>query len=144
MHRGPFSPPAIEVRDTGARRGLGVYATRAFCAGEVVECCPVVIFDLPGGVELPHEISVRMFNWQWLIDHHNGRQALALGYGSLYNHRTPPNLRYTANAVTESLEFTAVRDISRGEELTIDYDQDAPLEMPTKERWAARHNEQLA
>lgn len=138
-----YSPPKVEVRDTESRKGLGVYAARAYHTGDVVERSPVVVFDLPAVGELPHEICVRMFNWQWLIDGSSGRQAIALGYGSLYNHGKVPNLRYVAVEGTHTLEFIALNDIAAGDELTIDYDQGSPCGMRPDERWAARHKVEL-
>lgn len=43
-------------------------------------------------------------------------QALALGYGSFYNHYNLGNVRYEADAENRLLHFMAVRDIANGEE----------------------------
>ncbi len=48
-------------------------------------------------------------------------QALALGYGSLYNHSNPSNLRYEAGREAHVMRLIAVGDIAAGEELTINY-----------------------
>jgi SET domain-containing protein len=48
------------------------------------------------------------------------RLLLVLGYGMLYNHSDDPNLFHrTAGRLT--IEFVALRDIEKGEELTHDY-----------------------
>jgi SET domain-containing protein len=47
--------------------------------------------------------------------------AIALGYGSLYNHSYNPNARYVFRESEECLEFIALRDIEPGEEITINY-----------------------
>ena len=46
--------------------------------------------------------------------------ALALGYGSLYNHSYKPNARYD-DVGPQTKEFTALRDIQPGEEITVNY-----------------------
>jgi hypothetical protein len=46
--------------------------------------------------------------------------ALALGYGSLYNHSFRPNARYE-DVWPQTKEFTALRDIEPGEEITVNY-----------------------
>ena len=46
--------------------------------------------------------------------------ALALGYGSLYNHSFRPNARYD-DVGPQTKEFTAMRDIAPGEEITVNY-----------------------
>src|SRR3954454_24565579 len=49
-----------------------------------------------------------------------GTVALALGYGSLYNHSYRPNARYD-DVGPRTKTFTALRDIARGEEVTVNY-----------------------
>lgn len=48
-----------------------------------------------------------------------GATALALGYGSLYNHSYDPNA--TTVETDDELVITAVRDIAAGEEIFINY-----------------------
>ena len=59
--------------------------------------------------------------------------ALALGYGSLYNHSYNPNARYD-DVGRQIKEYSALRDIQRGEEITINYNgaEDIldPVEFP--------------
>ena len=54
---------------------------------------------------------------------HGETLALALGYGSLYNHSYQPNSRYDDVAQTTKV-FTALRDIAPGEEITVNYNGD--------------------
>ncbi len=49
-----------------------------------------------------------------------GTVALALGYGSLYNHSYTPNARYQ-DVGRCTKEFVAIRDIAAGEEITVNY-----------------------
>ena len=113
-------PPVVTVKDTGAPRGRGVFAARPFVLGEVVEICPVVIVRGRARV-LPPEIRTIVFDWGVLSGASEPISAIALGYGGLYNHSDPANLRYDALAPTPCLRFTAVRDIAAHEELTINY-----------------------
>ena len=113
-------PPAVCVRDTGTPRGRGVFATRPFAAGEVVEVCPVVIVRGRARM-LPPEIRTIVFDWGVLSSIGEPAVAIALGYGGLYNHSDPANLRYDALAPAPCLRFTAVREIAVHEELTINY-----------------------
>ncbi|HJN65554.1 MAG TPA: SET domain-containing protein-lysine N-methyltransferase, partial [Pirellulales bacterium] len=56
--------------------------------------------------------------------------ALALGYGSLYNHSYNPNARYD-DARGQIKVFTAICDITEGTEITINYngDPDDPTDV---------------
>jgi len=121
-------PPDVYVADTGTRKGRGVFAARAFRAGEVVETSPVIVMPNPKSlvgpppqikVDFRRGMKVLLFNWSGLAKA-SGR-ALALGYGSLYNSANPANLRYEAVPDLPALRFIAHRDIAADEELTINY-----------------------
>lgn len=112
----PFSP-SIYLSDTGTAKGRGVFAAREFSAGEIVEVCPVVIIRSHTST-MPPEVRTLVFDWKVLP----GCNALALGFGSLYNHSNSANMRYQADPPGQSLHFIAVRDITPGEELTVNYD----------------------
>ncbi len=112
--------PNIYVRSTGSVRGRGVYSARAHAAGETVEECPVILFSAPFA-QVPDEVRKVLFNWSVLADVTHAH-ALALGFGSIYNHENPSNLRYEADAEAGLLRFVALRVIAPHEELTINYD----------------------
>lgn len=56
-----------------------------------------------------------VFSWE------NESSALSLGYGSLLNHSDNPNLIFILDVKQNKLHFYSLRDISKNEELTIDY-----------------------
>jgi tetratricopeptide (TPR) repeat protein len=113
-------PPKICMRDTASVRGRGVFAARDFLAGEVIETAAVVLLQ-PPFESFPPEIKSICFNWGALCGI-GSVQALALGYGSLYNHSNPANTRYEAVPENMAMNYVALRDITSGEELTINYD----------------------
>jgi uncharacterized protein len=100
----------IEVRP--ARHGRGVFATRRFEAGEVVERCPTIELPDAGVTGLLRDYVFSSVN--------DGNVVLVLGYGMLYNHSSDANLEYEQDDAT-TVEFHASRAIEPGEELTIDY-----------------------
>jgi SET domain-containing protein len=106
----------ISVRDTGTDLGRGVYAERSFEQGQIVEVCPVVVLEAELR-SLPEPLRRIFFNWR------EGQYAMALGYGSIYNHADEPNLEFERDFETLVMRFTAVRRIERGEQLTINYNQ---------------------
>lgn len=116
---GDLSSPGVYIKDTGTPKGRGVFASRSFKDGEIVEVCPVIILRGPF-MELPEELKKIVFDWGVLANM-PGTNALALGYGSMYNHNNPANMRYTASQAEHLLRFIAVRDIIPNEELTVNY-----------------------
>jgi hypothetical protein len=107
------------IRDTGTGKGRGVFALRRFAVGEVVETCPVLVISGRAGA-LPHELKSFAFDWAGLGGPAK-TQGIALGWGSMYNHHNPANMRYEAAPDQALLRFIAVRDIQAQEELTINY-----------------------
>ena len=108
------------VRDAGNETGRGVFASRPFTAGEIVEVCPVVILKCDFK-SLPVELQQRVFNWSALAKVKGAVHALALGYGSMYNHANPANLWYEPAEGGEYMRFIAASAIEANSELTINY-----------------------
>ena len=99
--------------------GDGVFAARAFAPDELVECCPVVVCP-PDQEALLEETELRGLYFTWK----NDAIAVALGFGSLYNHSWEPNARYELDHRRKVVRFIAVRAIDEGEEVTINYTGD--------------------
>lgn len=115
-----LSPPTGLRIGPSAGRGRGVFATRAFARGEVVEVAPVLVLpaaqqDRVDGTVLDSYV----FGW-------GASLAIAFGYGSLYNHSWTPNLEYQKRLADALIEFVAIRDIAPGEELFTNYTTSNP------------------
>lgn len=106
--------------------GTGVFANRAFAADELIECCPVIVCPAPEEVLL-EQTALRGLYFHWEGD----GVAIALGFGSLYNHAWHASARYELDHEAPCARFIAVRPIGLGEEVTINYtgepDGDGPL-----------------
>ncbi|MEZ4734909.1 MAG: SET domain-containing protein-lysine N-methyltransferase [Caldilineaceae bacterium] len=50
--------------------------------------------------------------------------ALALGFGSLFNHSYHPNAMYNRKFAEQVIEYMALCDIQPGEEITVNYNGD--------------------
>src|SRR3954462_9837444 len=99
-------------------KGRGVVARRAFTAGETIERPPVLLVPA-SEAPLIRDTRLAHYYFEWGDDYKQA--AIALGYGSLYNHSYTPNARYEFREAEECLEFIALRDIEAGEEITINY-----------------------
>ncbi len=108
--------------------GRGVFAKRKICADEPIEICPVVV--LPPD-DLPKIHSSKLHDYYFLWGDDEKSCAIALGYGSLYNHSYTPNAEYEMNFEAETLDIYALRDIEAEEEITFNYngvaDDSAPV-----------------
>ncbi len=127
----------VWVQDTGTPRGRGVFAARNFAVGEVVEHAPVLVLDC-SHYDLPPLLQKYTFSWKGLTGVHEG-QAIALGYGGLYNHASPANLRYQADSENQCILFVAECPIQAGEELTINYNGVGGSAYSENDRWFTAH-----
>lgn len=96
--------------------GVGVFAARPCPAGELVECCPVIVCPAPEEA-LVEQTQLRGLYFTWK----DGAIGVALGYGSLYNHSWEPNAAYDLDHRRRVVRFVAVRDIATDDEVTINY-----------------------
>lgn len=105
------------------KHGRGVFASRSFVAGEEIEQCPVLV------AEADHAEAVMEALYGYPFDWEEGRVAIALGFGSLYNHDPAPNAEYEADHDEELLIVKAKHDIAAGDEITIDYTGGGVIEL---------------
>ena len=99
--------------------GRGVFAARAFDEGEVIECTPVLVVPEDQKSHLDWT-NLWGYYFEWA---HDG-VAIALGFGSLYNHSWTPNARYEQGFEEGVVRFIAVRPVEKGEEITVNYTGD--------------------
>jgi SET domain-containing protein len=117
-------------------KGRGVFARRLIRKGEVVERVPVLVLPIEEVKNATAWNGLAAYCFMWGED----TVALALGYGSLYNHSYQPNARY--EDVKRTKVFLALRDIAAGEEITVNYNGEprdrSPVEFEVIETSAAR------
>jgi uncharacterized protein len=101
--------------------GRGVFTTAKIKKGSMIEICPVVVCPPPDRKFIDKTF---MYNYYFLWEDDEKSTAIALGYGSLYNHSYSPNAVYEAFYEQQELHFTAHRDIYPGEEITVNYNCD--------------------
>ena len=97
-------------------RGRGVASTSRILKGSIIELCPIVLFEVPEGKR--HILEGYAFRWN------DSKVALALGYGSLYNHSFEPNAWVHRRSRELLVEIIALENISRNKEILIDYTGD--------------------
>lgn len=114
----------IEIRSiTG--KGRGVFAQKRFAPGEIIEIAPVIV--LPNTQEgFLDQTVLKDYYYYW----NETAVALALGFGSLYNHAYAPNARYQRRVQEALIEFVALRSIEAGEEITVNYNGDPTDQAP--------------
>jgi len=109
-------------------KGLALFAVRNIAENEIIEECPI----------LPLTPTERKHSEKTILNHYiypwrsTRSAAVVFGYGSIYNHSFTPNADWKQNFKTSRMVYRALRDITAGEELTVNYngepDDDTPIE----------------
>ncbi len=105
----------VEVRWT-RKKGRGVFARQSIGKGTVIERAPVILVPTKEVFDTSAEPKLADYVFDWGKD----TVAVVLGYGSLYNHSYQPNAEYYDSGRLTQV-FTALRDIRKGEEITVNY-----------------------
>ncbi|KAH7101624.1 hypothetical protein BKA62DRAFT_702666 [Auriculariales sp. MPI-PUGE-AT-0066] len=110
--------PSIYTKHTLAR-GRGVFASVAIEPQTIVEISPVLLFDKNEYHQHGRHTLLDHYTFKWP----DGRMALALGIGSLFNHSLKPNTSYTikTHETEPTIMFTVLRRVEKDDELCIYY-----------------------
>ena len=102
--------------------GRGVFASRNIKVNEIIEVCPILILGSKDTV-----LVMKTMLQHYVYEYEKDSTMMALGYGSLYNNRDVPNAKYElleypgSLAQDSELIITAIKPISKNEEICIDY-----------------------
>jgi SET domain-containing protein len=97
-------------------KGRGVFARVDIKTGTIIEVAPVI--TVPAAEAYAWHSSFGLYDYVFSWD--EGTMAIALGYGSLYNHSFVPNAKFSAGTGL-TIIFKAIRPIRAGTEITINY-----------------------
>ena len=73
----------------------------------------------PEDTKVIHKTRLHDYYFVWDIEKQSS--AIALGYGSLYNHSDTPNAEFELMIPDKMIRIYAVTDIPAGEEICLDY-----------------------
>ena len=98
--------------------GRGVFTAAEVPEGALIEISPVLVLKPADCAPID---KTDLFSYYFLWGVKEETCAIALGYGSLYNHSYHPNARYLADYEEDRLLFYSITDIGAGEEITVNY-----------------------
>lgn len=99
----------------------GIFATQKIKKGETIEVCPIILLK----DEVPKLKKSELYHYYFLWGNQSD-VAIALGFGSIYNHSYKPNATYEKHLKARTIEFIALESIDKGEEITINYNYGDP------------------
>ncbi len=98
----------------------GVFARRPIPRGEIIERAALLL--IPAGEWRALRDTVLSDYW-FSCGPNREHVAIALGYGSLYNHSYTPNAVYEVRDAEMVVQFQALQDIRGEEEITVNYNR---------------------
>ncbi|AHF14732.1 SET domain-containing protein-lysine N-methyltransferase [Niabella soli] len=99
-------------------KGRGVFCKQVIIKEELIESAPLII--IPAAQKawvMESKLTDYFFNYCETED----ALALALGFGSLYNHAEHSNADYRIDYDNRQIDFFALEDIPTGREICINY-----------------------
>ena len=106
----------LKPSETFPLAGEGAHAAVDVPAGTVFERVPVIVLPSEEILESTDDSVLANYVFDW----GKGTVAVALGFGSIYNHSFQPNARYDDEGQQTKI-FTALVDIQAGDEITVNY-----------------------
>ena len=104
-----------------SKAGRGVFANKKIKKKEIIEICPVFVFPRKDYLVIKRT-ALRDYYFMW------GKNTVGIcfGYGSFYNHSYKANATYRKKIKEKIINFIAIEDIKKGQEITVNYNYGNP------------------
>lgn len=107
--------------------GRGVFAKLNIKKGKLIESCPLIIIT-PEECDLINQTS--LVHYIYYLGDDKNHLVIPLGMGAIYNHSYSPNAKYRAKLKSNLIDFIAIVDIKKDEEILINYNQGSKSKDP--------------
>ena len=108
------------ARSKMLKAGRGVFARVAIEKGEIIERCPIIEIQKHDASSLDES---ELVTYIYYLGRNKERLTIALGFGSIYNHAYQPNARYKEKYKGKTIDFIAIKEIKKDEEIIVNYSQ---------------------
>ncbi len=98
--------------------GRGVYAKRNIKKDEIIESCPII--EIPEH-DMPNLRENILITYFFYYGKKKEKSAIALGFGSIYDHSYKPNAKYDIKDTDGLINFIALKNIKKDDEITVNY-----------------------
>jgi len=122
----------IEVKFISEKKGKGAFAKKDIKKDTVIDIANVVLIPNKDYRKIK---KTYLYNYCYIWEDPKlkpaFKNAITLSVSQFINHSYNPNLRYLYDYKNKAIEYTAIQDINKGEELTVNYnglvDDTSPL-----------------
>ena len=122
----------IEVKFISETKGKGAFAKKDIEKDTVIDIANVVLIPNKDYRKIK---KTQLYNYCYIWEDPKHKpafkNAITLSVSQFINHSYAPNLQYLYDYKNKAIEYTAIQDIKKGEELTVNYnglvDDTSPL-----------------
>jgi hypothetical protein len=122
----------IDVKFISKSKGKGAFAKKSISKGTIIDVANVVLITNNDYKKIK---KTQLYNYCYIWEDPKHKpafkNAITLSVSQFINHSYTPNLRYLYDYKNKAIEYSAIEDISKGEELTMNYnglvDDTSPL-----------------
>jgi SET domain-containing protein len=112
----------LEVKFISLKKGRGVFAKKKISKDETIDIAPIVLISNHDW-ELIEDTVLSNYSFEWDDPKCKGEyeSAISLSISQFINHSYKPNVKYSYDYKNKFIEYIAIQDISKGEEITVNY-----------------------
>jgi SET domain-containing protein len=112
----------LKVKFISKRKGKGVFALKKIPKGEIIDVANIILIS-NNDWDLIEDTILSNYSFEWDDPKCKGEydSAISLSISQFINHSYNPNVEYRYNYKNMSIEYITIRDISEGEEITVNY-----------------------
>jgi len=112
----------IEVKPISLKKGKGAFAKIDIFKGTTIDIGHIVLIPNKDFEKIKDTILFNYtFTWEDPKTKGEFINAIAFNVCQFINHSYTPNLRYFYDYKNQTIKYVTVRDVSKGEELTVNY-----------------------
>ncbi len=112
----------LEVKFISVEKGKGVFAKNHIKKGTKINIAHIILISNKEW-DLIEDTVLSNYSFEWDDPNCKGEyeSAIALSVSQFINHSYNPNTKYLYNYENKTIEFITIRDISKGEEISVNY-----------------------
>lgn len=112
----------IKIRYISKGKGKGAFAKKDIKKKTVIDIANVILIPNKDYKEIKKTVLFDyIYVWKDPEQKAEFENAITLSISQFINHSYEPNIRYLYDYKEKAIEFSAIRDIKKGEELTVNY-----------------------
>jgi len=121
----------LEIRFISKQKGKGVFAKDNIPKGEIIDVAHIILIS-NNDWNLIENTVLSNYSFEWDDPKCIGEfdSAISLSVSQFINHSYEPNVKYIYDYKNKCIKYITLRNISRGEEITVNYNGEPLNQAP--------------